>query len=294
MRRLACIVIVAGGLVAWAPTSPVDEPMRPVFERLPDLEARLEALVASEPAGYLELGEEVAAIGDARLARELLARAVVLAIKRGDARTAGSGAMALSTLIEGEEDRRWVRALAWSVEPERRWVGGAAEEAGADSASAGSADAAAMLWLYLAGEAHRARLLDSAETRAVLDATPELSHIARGTTGQLIEGLAEGWPCPSCVGQRFVSERSGDRRVYRICPHCQGDPGAKLTREQLIWALRAEMRLTGGAGGSWSAAISDGRDSVVGDPDPSELGERLGLDLSAVVWRGGRWVRETP
>jgi len=295
VTRRVCMVVALAALVAWTPNPATDDAPRPGFTRLPGLEDRLGELTPGDPSAYLRLGEEAAAVGDSRLACELLARAIKLGAGGVDRRAAGSAALALATLVDSPDDRGWLRALAWSIDPERQrpdWSrGGTDERAEADT---GSPDAAAMLWLYLAGESHRARLLDSPETRAALAATPELDGLRRGSIGALIARLDDGWPCPECVGQRFTVERVGDRRIHHLCAHCLGNPGATLDRAELIAALRGELRLERAAGGSWSASIAGGQNDPVGDPDPGELGERLGLDLDAVVWRGGRWVPARP
>lgn len=290
MKRTLAVILTLAALTAWAPRPAVDSPTRPVFTRLPGLEARLGELDPRDAGAYLRLGEEVAAVGDDRLATGLFARAVAIGVATGEGRAAASAALALAGGLENPDDRRWVRALAWSIDPERQRPAWATDADAPGASEPASPGAAAMLGLLVAGQEHLARLHDSPEVRAALDAVPELAPVRTGSIDQTIRRLGDGWPCPACTSKRFVSERAGDRRIYRPCPRCQGEPGPAFDRAELIGVLRAEVRLSGAAGGSWSAALADGRSAPIVDPDPGELGDRLGLDLRALRWRGGRWV----
>lgn len=290
MSRSFTVILMLAILAAWAPRPASDAPARPVFTRLPELEDRLGRLDPSDADAYLRLGEEVAAVGDDRLAIGLFARAVSIGVATGERRTAASAALALASELENPKDQRWVRSLAWSIDPDRQRPPWAADADARGEPERASPEAASMLGLLIAGQTHLARLHDSPEIRATLDAVPELAPVRAGSIDEMIRRLDDAWPCPSCTSKRFVSERVGDRRVHRLCPRCQGDPGPTLDRAELIGVLRAEVRLSGGASGSWSAALADGQSTPIADPEAGELGARLGLDLRARRWRGGRWV----
>lgn len=324
--RSRCAMLVAGVLAAASPGAvaqpvvppvtpppqPTPAPERPavapagqsgVYDGLgPELEARLGALSPANPREYFLLGEEVAAEATSPqvegVARTLYVLAFELDRRRqaaggsADPGLAASACLALADLSRLEEDRRWLVALARSLD--RRHASPDWSRAAQPSYS-GEAGfrAAEFLGLVRSGEAHRARdLLQDPEVARVLEDFERMMG-GIGSSGMLREMVLQSrqWPCVQCANARIA--RLGETNPPRrgLCPTCGGNPGPTLTRQQLIGQLRFESALLDGIQSSWSAQMTLDQGAPLREPAPEELAPTMNVDPDAVYWRAGGWVR---
>ena len=245
---------------------------------------RLEALTPTDPAGYLELGEEAhagATSADERtLARRLYVLAVSTALDAGDSATASGACLALAQLAESPQERRWLRSVAGAIDSRVRVI----LEAPAEIAPEAGLEISAALTRFRAGEGRIARrAIEQSELHAVLAAYAPDAWI------RALEEEARDWPCRECGNDRFVSV-AGQPGVFAVCPTCRGNPGPRLDRHDLLEFLRVESALMGVGAESWSAQLALGRDEPLRDADPREIASRYGVDPTLPCWRGGAWV----
>jgi hypothetical protein len=282
-----------------APPEPTDDP-----GVLPDdLASKLEALSPADSRAYLMLGEEVAADATSPeqvlLARTLYVLAFELDRRRRDAGASGdpglaaSACLALADLSRLEEDRRWLVALARSID--RRYASPDWSRAAQPSYSGEAGfKAAEFLGLVRSGDGHRARdLLADAEVAHVLQEYERMVG-GLGSSGMLREMEIQSlqWPCPQCGNLRVT--RLGETNPPRkgICPTCHGNPGPTLSRGELIGQLRFESGLLDGIQSSWSAQMTLDQGAPLREPSPAELAPTMGVDADAVYWRDGVWVED--
>lgn len=297
LRALVLLCLVAVLPMAWAvQPEPSPSSQRDQIEDLPiiSLRARLEALTPSDPLAYYRLGEEVAAEATTTPQRQLAQTLFVLAFEL-DRRAGGlhgaSIALALADLSRLEQDRRWLRALARSIDPRY-----AQPDWGASTADqippALAYRAATVLGQIRAGRGSRVR--DELDEPQVLDLFQRYESLLspHGEPGalQILRRQGENWPCPECGNSRIVRKANTVPREDILCHTCHGDPGPRLTSEELIAHLRFEARLLDGIAGSWSAQIAADGGAPLRDPDPLELAPTLGVDPRRTLWRDGRWV----
>lgn len=263
--------------------------------------ARLESLSPADPRAYLLLGEEVYAEATTpdqeALARTLYVLAFELDRRRQaagasvDPGLAASACLALADLSRLEEDRRWLVALARSID--RRYASPDWSRA-AQPTYSGVAGfrAAEFLGLVRSGDGHRARdlLSDPEVAQVLLEYQGMIGGI--GSSGMLRETMlqARQWPCRQCGNARLT--RLGETNPPRrgICPTCRGNPGPALTRDELIAQLRFESGLLDGIQSSWSAQMTLDQGAPLREPSPAELAPTLGVDPDSPYWRKGRWV----
>lgn len=262
-----------------------------------ELLARLGALDPARPIDYFTLGEEVADVYQTPADRQIAQHLFVLAFELdrrqgGPARLSGSACLALAELASLERDRKWLWALARAVDPRFQRAG--LDEAGVTSSRTDAYRAATAIGLVRSGDGVAARqMLKEPGVRETIRRYERLLSES-GQTGGLraLENEAERWPCAECANARIVKKFGSNPPEYRLCTNCAGHPGPKLTIAQLVAQLRFESRLLRGIQRSWSAQIAADGGEPLRDPEPSELAAALGVDVSAVYWRGGRWVKD--
>lgn len=313
----------AGGTPAATPAvAPqpvaVDAPMG-LDARVHDLNRRLESLTPSQPRGYFELGEEVAAEAatesDRRLARDLYILALELsrpAAPSGDGKSASSAppttppaappppdlvlarsvCLALAAMESADEQRRWLIALADSTGADL-----AAEPAQIRSTTTSrdpaAFDLASALGLIRIGEGRRAQaILSKPGVAALLERVDKLLSSNFGGGADQVRRNAEAWPsCPRCLNRRYVKEvTSGGGSSTVVCPHCLGTPGARLRDADLLAQIRTESVLLSGQARSWAAQIVSDGGGPLRELDIDELARVFSVDPARPLWRNGQWM----
>jgi len=294
-QRVRCPRLLKVVLVVAALSSGVAAQPDPLYPDLPiaDLRARLEALEPSSPEAYFRLGEEVASEAqspsEARLAKRLYVLAFELDRRRAG-RLGPSIALALADLVRLDRDRRWLRALARSLD--QRYA--APDWHSVDSERMPDAvglRAAETLGLARAGYGREAaERLDDPEVAEIIERFDALLS-PLGVPGgmQLVRKHTREWPCPVCNNERITRVGELEPREHAPCPNCHGNPGPDLSHDELIAHLRFESRLLNGIQRSWSAQIAVDGGAPVRDPRPEELAETLGIDPARVAYRDGAW-----
>jgi hypothetical protein len=278
------------GTAPWQPpTAPAPAPPSD------EVAARLATLRPDQPEGYYLLAEELAddaAEGPQQaLARTLFVLAFELDRRRPQGGPlAASSALALARVERLERDRRWLAALAGTID--RRYVSPDWSVPAAPSLSSELAlKAATVLGLARAGEGREARR--QLDQPGVLDVLKRYER-AIGTTGQTgalsrLDKYMQQWPCPECGNERVV-RKMGDRGPeLRLCPTCRGNPGPVLGDEEFIAQLRFEAALLNGIQRSWAAQIIVDQAAPLRDPDPEQLAPYFNVDASKPYWRNGAW-----
>ncbi|MCC6661193.1 MAG: hypothetical protein IT437_09940 [Phycisphaerales bacterium] len=257
---------------------------------------RLEQLAPSSPESYFLLGEEVADLSpdmeQEALARRLFVLAYELDRARGPAsRIAGSCCLALAGLERLEPTRRWLLAVAGAVDPRYArtdWSVAAAPLASDEVAFT----AATALGQARAGEGIAARKLLSEPGVLPLLRSYERALSNTTATGAVfrVQKYASEWPCRTCDNKRVIPRTGPGGVEYRICPNCGGNPGPKLSEEELLVHLRFEAALLRGIQRSWSAQIAVDQAAPLRDPDPAAVAPTYGVDPALAYYRAGQWV----
>ncbi len=273
-----------------APSSPAD----PLTQYAP----ALAALDPAHPEAYFELAETIADaaqnIDETTLARRLYILAFELDRSRPGVKAGSLGAsvcIALASLSRLEHDRRWLLALAGTLDP--RYKPPAWLRSQQDAASAQTAYfAATALGEVRAGNGIQARqLLEDPQVKTLLTQYDRLlSESGQYKLLSSITSEANLWPCRECSNQRIV-KRTGRAGDYKLCPTCNGNPGPKLANGAYLAQLRLESLLLAGIQRSWSAQVTADRGEPLRDPDPAELAPTYSVDPTLSVWREGRWQK---
>ena len=260
--------------------------------------AKLEALQPEDPRAYFLLAEEVADVAQDPADFELAKQLFVLAfhLDRAPGRTpqiSASAVLGLAHLERLDRDRRWLMALAGSLD--KRYAqpdwnvpasGSISEETAAKAASA--------IGLARSGDGREAKKL--LEDKAVMDVLRRYERAigSTGETGALsrIQKYASQWPCPECGNARVVTKPTDKGPELRLCGTCRGNPGPKLAAEETVSQLRFESYLLNGIQRSWAAQSIVDLGAPLRDPDPSELAETMGVDVSKPYWRKGAWIAQ--
>ncbi len=259
-------------------------------------EARLAVLSPDMPEAYYILGEEVAAEAASEqefsLAQRLYVLTIVLASSRDDGATlAASAAVALADITRAEADRRALWSIARTLDPRygvRDW---------SRSTEVTITDDVAYLTATVLGKIRSGwgstvmKDLRKPEVRRLIQ---RYSVLITGSINQNIfpelERWAQAWPCPECRNERIVTKRHTGKIERRLCYTCGGNPGPKLTTEQLIGQLRFESFLLNSRQRSWGAQVAADLGEPLRDADISTLPLRFGIDPSLVLYRNGQWV----
>lgn len=263
---------------------------------IPDLSARLAALAPSDPASYFLLGEEVADVAVEETERALARRLYLIAFDlwraAGDDRAAASACIALTTVVATDRDRRWLRAVARSLDSRH----GAAPW---ETPSAIDVDpiiayqAATALGAARSGDGVAARqLLSDPAVVLVLERFKGVLQPAGGLTR--VQRDANVWPCPECRNKRVSRSRVPGDPSEMICASCRGDPGPRMRDEEIIAHLRLESLLLAGTHESWAAQVVSDDGAPLRDPTPDAVARTLGVDTRQSLFRDGAWVSPAP
>ncbi|MEM0983190.1 MAG: hypothetical protein AAGI17_04475 [Planctomycetota bacterium] len=306
MRLFIAFVLMLGATVAFAQEEDPGRPSRDpeaviaLSNRWPELPGRLARLLPSEPAGYFELGEEVAAEASDDSERDLARHLYVLAFELASEaeppmrQLQSSAALAIADLAGVDRDRAWLRAIARSLtgaSGRRDWS--LASELERPSASV---NAARVLGLLRAGDGRNVqRLLADRDVTDLLQRYSGLIY-ASGPTNLLprLETEARQWPDRTCRGRRYITVRENDQTRVELCPVCGGSPGWAPDDELFMGTLRFEAELLRGVHRSWAAQLSVDRGAVLRDPEPRELARTLGFDTSRRFWTAAGWAEVAP
>jgi len=257
---------------------------------------RLESLEPGDAESYFLLGEEIVDLTPSKtgenLARELFALAFELDRRDGSPTwIAPSSCIALASIARLESDERWLRAIANRIDPRYTpapWRVAAAEGGGVSSAAFAAAETVGET---RAGNGIQARaLLEKPGVRELLLRYGRMLGFSASTgAAWQIEQWAGDWPCRECGNERVVFRPNTDPPSYRECYTCRGNPGPKLSTQQVVAQLRFESRLLQGISRSWGAQLAIDLAAPLREPVPDELAAVLGVDANRPYWRGG-WV----
>jgi len=256
--------------------------------------ARLARLRPSDPASYLELGEELLATPDSPervdMTRQLLVRALEYGRTRPEhRRTAASAAIALASMSKREGDRLWLRSVAAILEPSSTEFAPARRAMEHESQAAANR-ASLFLTQLRAGAGVEAReSLAASGVRQVLE-RHERELSALGTISvQHLESEARKWPCTDCNSTGIIAPSKGQRGAARLCPVCGGQPGMKLNAADLAAQLRLQRRLMGTVSEPWGSMIATEGAPPARDPDPANVATAFLVDVKLSVWRDDQW-----
>lgn len=251
--------------------------------------SRLEALSPGDPETYLLLGEEVLdRAGDEderRLAIDLLVRAFDLA-RAHDAGSpiATSACLALVDARSVRADRQKLRSLAGALAPRRN----DAQRTTTLNVESPEYLTSTGLTLTRTGMGFHAKSVfrkpEAAELLESMDGLLQRFGIASGADGVARE--IRRWPCPVCSNQRIVKTRDGRAA---LCPHCDGEPGPKLSPGELLSYLRAEFWLVRDSKQPWSLQmlLDDGLPAQL--VDPTIVARMFRVDSSRAYFRQSAW-----
>jgi hypothetical protein len=257
---------------------------------------RLEQLGPQDPLSYFLLAEEVADTAvnpaDFELAKQLYVLAFHYDRVPGRAATlSASAVLGLAEIERLDRDRRWLLALAGSLDKRYAQPDWNVPASGSISDET-AAKAAAAIGLARSG--------DGRESRKLLEDTSVMEVLRRyeraiGTTGETgalsrIAKYSQQWPCPECGNARVVTKPTERGPELRLCGTCRGNPGPKLGQDEIIAQLRFESYLLNGIQRSWAAQSIVDQGAPLRDPSAEELAETMGVDASKPYWRKGAWV----
>lgn len=261
---------------------------------------RLSSLRPDAPLEYFELAEELLAdpltVDDREIARRLFVLALVCS-HRSDAGPRSSldpdwlpasACLALASIAQTEQERRWLRAVAGTLAPAdaRLAVQRQHESRMVDSAAIELSGALGALRF---GDGRRAaKILEKPEVAALLLRYERLLSPGGLPGGAArVRALIDRHPaCPECRNRRFVKDKEG----VHLCPSCGGRPGPALENEELVGQLRLESLLLNGVQRSWAAQVVADDGAPLRELDVASVTEAYQVDPAKVVWRDGRWA----
>ena len=265
-------------------------------ESIAKYDARLQALSPANPEAYFLLGEEVAdQANDSRahqLAKELFVLAFDLSRDRAGRASLQAGCcLALAELVKAEHDRRWLVALARTLDPRRvppEWL----SRQTATTTDSAAYQVATVMGLVRSGDGGPARqLLERPEVKAAFDGYDRMMT-NMGITGGAVSIIHEAsrWPCPECQNERVI--KRGSPPEYKVCPNCGGSPGPELSAHEFVAQLRFESLILQGTQRSWAAQVASDGGAPLMDPDAAGLAAAFDVDPALVLWRNGQWVAD--
>ena len=287
-----------------------------------EVAAKLAALKAENPQGYLLLAEEIAdsaaTEADLRLARQLYTLALVLdggengakataAGGAGETDNAGKGqrqtassvaasaCYGLAELTRSPTERRWLMATASAARPQaikdRIQPVRLVETTINLTPAVHLFDAISMA---RGGEGRRADAMLKRPGAGELLAKFERALDDRGyfNSASRIKRWITEWPtCTECANKRVVSRTEGGKTITRVCSTCRGNPGPPLGLDDLVNQVRFQSALLSGIQNSWSAALLVDGGEPAREPEPAAVARVYGVDVAATQWRDGQWVR---
>lgn len=263
--------------------------------RVRDLQPRLAGLRPTAPRAYFELGEEVLAeaTGDAdrRLARELFVLAMELtrASSQPDPPLMRSALLALAADATGEEERRWLVAVADSSSADA-FGEPARYRASAASRDPASFELATMFSYVRTGEGRRAvKMLEKPGVNELLEKCDKLLIPGVGGGATAVRKMIDDHQvCQRCRNRRSIKE--GGQII--VCPICHGTPGPELGVMQLLAQLRTESVLLSGEARSWAAQLISDGGAPIRELDIAEVAGIYNVDPSKPIWKSGSWAAD--
>ncbi|MFN9993791.1 MAG: hypothetical protein ACK54H_10625 [Phycisphaerales bacterium] len=286
-RFVAAVVIVCCGALSHA----ADDPKIRYANAL-------ERLDPKNPAGYLELAEEIVDDKNDHDERKLAIELCVIA-HRLDVDDAGenliaSSACALLAAIPGNEAHaKWLRVMS-------RMLSDASPSFSGDRRDAPLVDhvlryrIASLLGQLRSGDgiAARASLAKAEVTDSIRSLESLFISLGIIADPEELMRQASRWPCPDCGNERLVRRAAaGSGQTWRICASCGGVPGPRMFRSELLSALRVESVLLEGEQRSWAAQLSMDFGAPLVDPVPETVALVFRVDPKSCVFRQGRWAR---
>jgi len=308
--RIVCLIATACAVAGLGPRQPVappppaptetTAPTQPVAAAI-DWSSRLQALSPERPEEYFLLAEEVAGEGTDTASRFLARELYVLALelnKRLDPvkqspRLAPSVCLGLAAIARRDDERRWLVALAQSLSEPTGFgpssVTTAPSGAG-QTAPETALDVANSIGHARAGEGRRAEaLLEKPGVAAALSRLDE-GQSSMYSLGSFVNKAIREWPaCPQCRNRRAVPS-GGKSGEMILCDTCRGNPGPKISKDELIHQLRIESSLLNGTQRSWAAQLVTDGGAPLRDLDISELAATYEVDPAKPLWRNGKWA----
>lgn len=297
MNRFLLMVLALAPLLltAAAAPQPPDGPGAQLPVTVVNLKQRLSALTPADPLAYFILAEDLSAEADDKPSRDLARTLFVLTFdlyrtrnQPGDGEMARSAALGLASLTHNDGERRWLAAVGDQVAPATDKAAAASARLPSAVSEATSFNLATAIGLARSGDGRRAeQYLGREGVRELLTATQ--GTIAGGPTagGGGVLKWVEDWPvCPTCKNRRVLTRGTESF----LCPYCDGNPGPKLTDQQLLVQYRAESLLLKGAYRSWSAQLLADDGEALRDPNAGDVAVSFGVDTRATLWRDGAWI----
>jgi hypothetical protein len=302
---VALIACLAPAFASLQPAKTIPkEPPQATAPRDPSgaWQKRLGALSPDRPMDYFLLAEDVGADATEDSTRDLARQLYVLAYEL-DARTSGrkerfqlgpSVCLGLASLASRDDERRWLRALAETLTDRTPALGSSTAGNTGGFARETAFDLATAMGLARSGEGRRAeQLLDKPGVSELLERI-EAQPMPDGSLNDLkgfFKRAIRDWPiCPQCRNRRVVPAGSNRNGEMVLCDTCRGNPGPKLSEQELANQLRIEAVLLQGTQRSWAAQVLADAGAPLRDLDPSELAGTYKVDPDKPLWRDGGWT----
>lgn len=264
-----------------------------------DLEVRLARLDGSDPMADFMLGEDIAAVAESSrafdLARELFVLAWETDRRAGDAGSLGASVcIALADLSTGG-DRRWLLALAGSLDAEgdavAPWMAPSLNAVASDAGhgagvASGLGEGSGLELAEALGRVRAgfgARAAQELESDDIEQALERVGFPARDAARlrTIVDEVLKTPRCPRCKNDRVVRAAPDSDQRYELCPDCGGHPGPALTDGDLAIMLRAEAMLLGVGSNKWSAQSRIDGAAPIRALDPGALAALIDLDPDA-------------
>lgn len=260
------------------------------------------ALDPEDRAGYLEVGEWLAATAgnehERALARAVLAIGIGLADRAGEH---GLGASLCIALADAEPDARW-SSLLWDLallqDPSRLDVWARHRDTRERETVDLRQQAASCLYFARHGDHAQAssRFAQGDIHRLILSTAQRLGIDAQWVDRTITEMLAQSENDP-CRGRVFIRKTEDGRALRMVCPDHTRPIGTGPSDEALGQLLRIESALLGrgaqasdgAVGEDWVTAGYLGRTGAAIDPTVAAVLAHYGVDPARPYWRRGDW-----
>jgi len=286
MRLLANIAVAILLVCVIFSVSSAAAPLDDV--NVPDLRERLAGLSPDDPMEYFRLGEEVAYESRGDRAVRLARRLYILAFELDSSGRLGrSVCLALAELSVTDQERRWLLAMAEALDQRSGPARWSRLAAGSDGGEAVEILTTGLARFHTGSYRQVYRALEHADVQRLAETLPQRDQ--RVVEMMKLE-LQRGGVCRECQNKRVIA--SGDDDI-RLCPLCGGDPGPRLSPEELISAFGLEARLREVSTDQWSVQIAMDVGAPLRDVDPDELSSWFGIDPTRPYWRDGGWSHQS-